>query len=105
MEPPTDEEAIALIYRAIDELNGELPVERRVEKSPEAALFGRDGRLDSLGLVRLIVAVEQRIEDELSVGVTLADERAVSQRASPFRTVAALAAYVRERVADRARGG
>ena len=105
MKPPTDGEAIDLVYRAIEELNLELPAERRVEKSPDAVLFGRDGRLDSLGLVRLIVAVEQRIEDELSVSVTLADEKAVSQRASPFRTVAALAAYLRERIEERARGG
>jgi D-alanine--poly(phosphoribitol) ligase subunit 2 len=105
MTPSTEEEALRLVYRAIDELNLELPPDRRLEKSPGTTLFGRDGRLDSLGLVRLIVGVEQVIEDELSISVTLADERAVSQRSSPFRTVASLAAYVRERLEDRARVG
>ncbi len=56
-------------------------------------LFGDAGLLDSVGLVSLIVAVEQEIENELDVSIVLADERAMSQSSSPFRTVGALAAY------------
>jgi D-alanine--poly(phosphoribitol) ligase subunit 2 len=59
----------------------------------DTPLFGRDGVLDSLGLVALVVAVEQAIEDEYGVSLTLADERALSERKSPFATVGALAAY------------
>jgi len=40
-----------------------------------------------------MVAVEQAIEDELGVSVSLADERALSQRTSPYRTVGTLADY------------
>jgi len=105
MELPTEEDVLRIVYRAIDELNPQLPPERRLEKSPETALFGRTGRLDSLGLVNLIVAVEQAAEDELAVSVVLADEKAMSQRTSPFRTVGALAAYVRARLEERAGGG
>jgi acyl carrier protein len=104
MTPPTEQETFRLVCLAIDELSGEMPPDRRLEKSPETPLFGRDGRLDSLGLVRLIVAVEQIVEDEVSVSVTLADEKALSQRSSPFRTAAALSAYVRERIEERLRG-
>lgn len=56
-------------------------------------LFGDAGLLDSVGLVSLIVAVEQEIENDLDVSIVLADERAMSQSSSPFRTVGALAAY------------
>jgi D-alanine--poly(phosphoribitol) ligase subunit 2 len=59
----------------------------------DTPLFGRDGILDSMGLVTLVVAVEQAIDDELGVGVSLADARALSQRASPYRTVGTLADY------------
>jgi acyl carrier protein len=59
----------------------------------DTPLFGRDGLLDSMGLVTLVVAVEQAIEDELGVSVSLADARALSQKASPYRTVGALADY------------
>lgn len=56
-------------------------------------LFGESGLLDSIGLVSLVIAAEQAIEDGLGVQVGLADERALSQRVSPYRTVATLAAY------------
>lgn len=59
----------------------------------ETQLFGRAGLLDSLGLVTLVVAVEQAIADEYGVGVSLADDRALSQRNSPYRTVGSLAEY------------
>ena len=57
-------------------------------------LIGRDAVLDSLGLVGLIVDVEQRLGEEHGIGVTIADERAMSQTHSPFRTADTLAAYV-----------
>ena len=63
------------------------------ELGSETPLFGREGVLDSLGLVALVVAVEQAIEDEYGVSVSLADERALSEGKSPFRTVGALADY------------
>ncbi len=59
----------------------------------DTRLFGREGLLDSMGLVTLVVAVEQAIEDEYGVSVSLADDRALSQRTSPFRTVGSLADY------------
>lgn len=60
---------------------------------PETALFGRRGLFDSLGLVSLIVGVEEAIADEYGESVSLADERAMSQSNSPFRTIRTLAEY------------
>lgn len=78
--------------------------ERKVDvaRGDEAPLFGIDGVLTSLELVSLIVAVEQEIEDQLGVMVTLADAKAASQRSSPFRTVGALVEYAAGRVAEEA---
>lgn len=60
----------------------------------DARLLGRGAVIDSLGLVALIVEVEQRLEERHGFVVTLADERAMSQRHSPFRTVGTLTDYV-----------
>jgi acyl carrier protein len=98
--PPSEERVLQVVYRAIDEINPGLPAERRLKKSAGTALFGHAGALDSLGLVNLIVAVEQAVEDELGASVTLADEKAMSQSASPFRTVGTLAAYVWRQLGD-----
>ena len=61
---------------------------------PETVLLGKSAVLDSLGLVRLVLEVEQRIAEKFDWSVTLADERAMSQHRSPFRTVSTLAEYI-----------
>jgi len=69
-------------------------------KEDAAPLFGVDGALDSIALVSLVLAVEQGIEEQLGVLVTLADARAASQERSPFRTIGSLVAYAAARVTE-----
>jgi acyl carrier protein len=66
----------------------------------ETVLVGKDAVLDSLGVVSLIVEVEQRVEAEHSVSVTLANDKAMSQRNSPFRTVGVLTDHIVAMVAE-----
>ena len=75
-------------------MNAQLPNEEHIEKSNNTALFGSDSKLDSLGLINLVVAVEQNIEDKFDVTITLADERAMSQETSPFKSVGTLTDYI-----------
>lgn len=82
------------ILAALEQVNRELPESRRVKVDRSARLFGGDGTLDSLALVTLVMMVEQRIEERTGVGLTIADERAMSQKSSPFRSVESLADYV-----------
>lgn len=67
----------------------------------DTVLFGKDGALDSMGLVTLIIAVEQAIEDRFDTSIGLADEKAMSQAKSPYRSVGSLADYA----ASQAQGG
>ena len=64
----------------------------------ETRLVGEQAVLSSLGLVSLIVELEQTIEEQCGVALVLADERALSQKHSPFRSVGSLADYVSELV-------
>lgn len=91
---------LELAVAVLAEMNAgaERPV--ALERGADAPLYGRDGVLDSLGLVTLVVTLEQAIEDDLGVTVALADERAVSRSSSPFRTVGSLVGYAVERIAD-----
>jgi acyl carrier protein len=68
--------------------------------SEDTRLLGRQAVIDSLGLVTLIVDLEQRLSDEHGLVVTLADERAMSQKRSPFLTVGSLADYICQAVAQ-----
>ena len=57
-------------------------------------LMGAEGLLDSIDLVNLVVSVEQYIEDTHNLTITIADEKAMSQNRSPFKTIGNLARYV-----------
>jgi len=88
------EKIVQAIFRAVDEVNQGLPEGQRLKKSLDTVLFGRSGVLDSLGLVNLIVAAEEKIEEEFGITITIADERAMSRKNSPFRTIGTLVDYV-----------
>ncbi|MEA2627832.1 MAG: hypothetical protein QOJ10_292 [Chloroflexota bacterium] len=91
------------INSAIDDLNEILDADERLGKSPDEALIGKDAKLDSLGLVNLIVLVEEKIQQRFNVGITLVDERAMSQSKSPFRTLGSLAEFVEEQLNEHGR--
>ena len=57
-------------------------------------MFGAGGYLDSLSLVSLVVSVEEKIEQKFDMPLILADEKAMSQKRSPFATIGSLTAYV-----------
>jgi acyl carrier protein len=88
------ENIVAAIYRAVDWINGELPSDRQLIKAPETRLLGSQSVLDSMHLVSLIVTIEREVEDAFGVALTLADERALSMKASPFRSIQSLADYI-----------
>ena len=60
----------------------------------QTVIFGKASHLDSLGLVNLIVSLEEAVNDEFNLEIILADERAMSLESSPFRTVSTLADYI-----------
>jgi acyl carrier protein len=64
------------------------------ELTEATVIVGKDAVVDSVGVVSLIVDVEQRLEMEHDVSVTLANDKAMSQKNSPFRTVGVLADHV-----------
>ena len=86
--------ALRVIYSCIDELNEDLEQDNKIEKKPSAILFGTGSMLDSMSLVNLITAIEELIEDEKGVYLTLADENAMSMTKSPFKTVDTLSDYI-----------
>ena len=98
------ENIVAAIYRAVDWINGELPPDRQLIKAPETRLLGSQSVLDSMHLVSLIVTIEREVEDAFGVALTLADERALSMNASPFRSIQSLADYIGILIIDTCNG-
>jgi D-alanine--poly(phosphoribitol) ligase subunit 2 len=81
------------VRAAVAELNPSLEEPIELAAGDDAPLYGGDGPLDSLALVALTSTIEQLLEDEFGVLVSLTDERALSQARSPFRTIGSLANF------------
>jgi acyl carrier protein len=89
-----DDDIYAAVYDALGQINRENPDRKPLAKAPQTPLYGSASELDSLGLINLVVAVEQNVEKRFGKVVTLADDRALSQEPSPFSTVETLARYI-----------
>lgn len=57
-------------------------------------LVGHAAVLDSMGLVSLLLDIEQEVNNQFDTLIIIADERAMSQKQSPFRSVGTLTDYV-----------
>ncbi len=89
-----DQRIERLIIESLQEVKEVLDEQNIDSIDSGTRIFGRKGLLDSMGLVSLITDLEEKIEEEFGVSLILADERAMSQKKSPFRTVSSLAQYV-----------
>jgi len=85
-----------MIIESLLDLNEELDSNELNNPTKETKLYGQNGVLDSLALVSFITDLEERISDEFDEDIVLADEKAMSQRTSPFRNVDALTIYIQK---------
>jgi acyl carrier protein len=90
------ERITAAVYRAVEELNRQLPKGAQIEKSPDAPLYGATGKLESLDFVTFIMEVEEKIKSEFGVDITIADENLLSKEKSPFSNIRTLIEYLEE---------
>ena len=67
-----------LLVTCLRDLSAQQDLELAADLGSATRLFGDGGVLDSLALLALVVAMERAIEDEFGIGVSLADERALS---------------------------
>jgi len=86
------EKVIQGIFKVIDDINAQLPEEKRMSKSLDTILIGPMGALDSLGLVNFIVGIEQQMEERFGMPVMLTDE--MFKEDSPLQSVEYLAEYL-----------
>lgn len=57
-------------------------------------IYGEQGGINSLALVRLIVDLEEMVEVELGHSITIADEKVLSMKSSPFANIASLSQFI-----------
>lgn len=85
---------LQIIIEAIDEINTMREEKIPTENILDLSLYGNNGVFESMYLVAFLSQIEESIEDEFDVEVTLASEKAVSLRVSPFSSVRRLIAFI-----------
>ena len=88
-----------VVLAAMAGVNASRDVDVQLQLTADALVFGPGSPLDSLGLVGLLVDIEDALRDQ-GHDISLSDSRAMSQSRSPFRSVPTLVAYIDELLAS-----
>jgi len=97
--------AVERIHSALREVLEQSGLPVPAAFTDDTIIVGPGAVLDSLGVVSLIVEVEQGLEQHHDVSITLASDKAMSAKNSPFRTVGVLADHVLQTIAEEAAHG
>lgn len=89
----TQAEIEALIIQAIVELNKQLGPEDKITPASDTILVGDGGKLDSLGLITLMVAIEEACAEK-GLTVLLVDGLMNDENAAHYLSVGALSAWI-----------
>jgi acyl carrier protein len=88
------ERILNLIYDSVEILNEQFARTNWLEKSPDTILSGPGGALDSLGVINLIAIVEEKIEADFRLTVSLPDFPSAAANETPLRSIGSLADYL-----------
>lgn len=88
------QQILSLVYASIETINEMKTNEDKLELREDTPLFGSESKLDSLGLVNLIIGTEQRFSDELGIEVILTDDRVMTHSDNVFERVKTLVDYI-----------
>lgn len=90
------EEIQKIIIEALKNLADELENPQLQNPDAKTQIYGAEGNLDSLALVSFITDVEEMVDSKFNTNITLADEKAMSSRNSPFKDVNTLTQYIQK---------
>lgn len=82
-----------IVLQAIDLSNQSRSHETQISTSESSILFGKDGSLDSMALVALLMDIEDALQEQ-NIDVSLSDEKAMSSTRSPFKDISSITQYV-----------
>lgn len=87
-----------LIHETIDEINEQIPPDRRIEKLPHAVIVGRGSALDSLGIINFLVSLEAKVAAATGHSVQLLNDDTLSDPSGPLHTVESIERFIAQRI-------
>jgi acyl carrier protein len=82
-----------IVLDALRNANLSRPGDEQLTVTDDALIFGPGSPLDSMGLVALLIDIEEALATN-GARVSLSDDRAMSQSRSPFRSVPRLVEFI-----------
>ena len=89
-----NDKIMKIILDTVQEYNKDLNKNDHISSDLDLPIYGGQTNLDSIGLVSFIVSLEQNLEDALNKTISLADERAMSQKNNPYASLNSLCEYI-----------
>lgn len=87
---------LEIIYLAIEEVNKYADDEGRLNKTIDQPLYTKYGPLDSMGLVNLVITLEELIEAHFGKSIQFMQMDFLNSEKNPMKSVEALADYLCE---------
>tara|TARA_Y100001958_G_scaffold158296_1_gene155723 strand:+ start:2407 stop:2691 length:285 start_codon:yes stop_codon:yes gene_type:complete len=88
------EKVIKIILDTINDFNEDLEPNDKMSTNLDDVIYGDGSSLDSLGLVSFIVGLEEELEDAFGKSISLADEKAMSQKSNPYKSIDSLSEFI-----------
>ena len=88
------EKVINIILDTINDFNEDLESNDKMSTNLKDTIYGDGSSLDSLGLVSFIVGLEEELEDAFGKSISLADEKAMSQKSNPYKSIDSLSEFI-----------
>ena len=85
-----------IILDSLQEFNEEADEDKLLEVSESTILLDKQGTLDSLDFVTLVIIIESNIFNQLDKSITIVNEKAFSKKYSPFKDVESLIEFIVE---------
>ena len=89
---------IKIIFTSIKEVNENQPSDNRLKLKKDEFLVSDKSKIDSLGLITLLVNIEDKINKTYNVDLNLLEENFISDEKTPFQTIDNLAEWLHNNV-------
>ena len=89
---------IEIIFTSIKEVNENQPSNSKLKLKKDELLVSDKSKIDSLGLITLLVNIEDKINKTYNVRLNLLEENFISDEKTPFQTIDNLAEWLHNNV-------
>jgi hypothetical protein len=92
--------ALAEVYKSLEVVNSLRPTDDAIAPSPDVVLVGDGGRLDSLALITMVLAIEREVGESAGRQISLFNESDFESQLTSFRTPKMIAGLILEKLAN-----